>query len=313
MQNGYFELQYVFSHYIIRDVIYQMQLKENLKKIHLQVAKTIENVYKENIEKWYEDLIHHYKEAGEIQKARYYMEKAAEYFSEHNFKKAYLYLNELLKEEKDERKKLKYLKELAYLTQSLYTLEKSLEIYKKVEKLAKKLKEEETEIHSKLYICWISVLMDIKHPKEILKELENLLKRSNKIGYNEGEVMIYNAMGMISSDFLDDYKKADKFFKKALEKAEEMKDKEKREFRKLMTLNNLALNLFFMKKFGEALKIFRKAENLAKSRNEEEMISYISLNMSLIYQTLGNLEDAKKCIESSLQIRRKLFDKSGEL
>jgi class 3 adenylate cyclase len=67
------ELEYIFKHFVTREVIYNSILVKRRKVIHLEVAKAMERNYSERLADYYEALANHF-EAGEDWK------KAAEYY-----------------------------------------------------------------------------------------------------------------------------------------------------------------------------------------------------------------------------------------
>jgi predicted ATPase len=72
------ELKYIFKHALIRDAVYEVQLKETLKKLHDLAGNIIEDIYSVNIKEHFEELADHYDKAENEVKAIVYLEKAAD-------------------------------------------------------------------------------------------------------------------------------------------------------------------------------------------------------------------------------------------
>ncbi|MFO7810635.1 MAG: tetratricopeptide repeat protein, partial [Candidatus Delongbacteria bacterium] len=70
------EFTYLFKMSVMRDVIYQMQLKKTLRKIHDLTGKSIENLFKKEIDRYYSTLAFHFDNAENIEKALKYHKKA---------------------------------------------------------------------------------------------------------------------------------------------------------------------------------------------------------------------------------------------
>jgi len=74
--NSIQEIKYIFKHALIRESVYEIQLKERLRELHKLAAETIENIYQENIDEYAEELAFHFERAEEHEKAIQYLEIA---------------------------------------------------------------------------------------------------------------------------------------------------------------------------------------------------------------------------------------------
>ncbi len=72
------EWVYLFTHALLRDAAYQMQLKSRLRELHQLTAETMEVLYATRSEKHYADLAFHYENAGVTDKTIEYLRKAAD-------------------------------------------------------------------------------------------------------------------------------------------------------------------------------------------------------------------------------------------
>jgi tetratricopeptide (TPR) repeat protein len=103
------ELEYIFSHTMIRDVIYESILRERRKQIHLSVGKIIERGHRDSLAEVAELLAYHFRYAEEWEKEKGFVIQAAEkayasYRSEeamHYFSRAIALLKERFPEEKE--------------------------------------------------------------------------------------------------------------------------------------------------------------------------------------------------------------------
>jgi predicted ATPase/class 3 adenylate cyclase len=71
------ELRYIFRHSLLREALYDMQLRTRLKKLHKLIGESIEKVYKGRLEGHYLDLAFHYRQANVTNKAIHYLNLAA--------------------------------------------------------------------------------------------------------------------------------------------------------------------------------------------------------------------------------------------
>lgn len=76
------ELRYIFRHSLLREAVYDMQLKTRLKQLHHTIGVAIEKLYEQNLEHRYVDLVFHYEQAEDEAKLREYLQKAADYAKE---------------------------------------------------------------------------------------------------------------------------------------------------------------------------------------------------------------------------------------
>jgi len=71
------ELEYIFKHALIQEVAYNSLLQTRRKEIHQNIGNTIEEIYSNRLEEFYEVLAYHYSRSNDLEKAVEYGEKAA--------------------------------------------------------------------------------------------------------------------------------------------------------------------------------------------------------------------------------------------
>ncbi len=76
------ELRYIFRHSLLREAVYDMQLKTRIKELHQLIGEAIEKLYEHNLESRYVDLVFHYEQAEDEVKLQEYLQKAADYAKE---------------------------------------------------------------------------------------------------------------------------------------------------------------------------------------------------------------------------------------
>jgi DNA-binding NarL/FixJ family response regulator/class 3 adenylate cyclase/tetratricopeptide (TPR) repeat protein len=65
--------EYVFKHVLIQDVAYHSLLLRTRKKLHERIGDTIEQLYPDRLEEFYETLAHHYQKSQNWEKAYQYL------------------------------------------------------------------------------------------------------------------------------------------------------------------------------------------------------------------------------------------------
>ena len=91
------ELEYIFKHALMQDVVYNGLLKKERLEIHQRIGTAIERLFADRLIEFYEILSYHYEKSGSAKKAVYYFMKAGEKSlakfaleeANHFFRKAY--------------------------------------------------------------------------------------------------------------------------------------------------------------------------------------------------------------------------------
>ena len=74
----YPELEYIFTHALTQEVAYESLLIQRRKLFHEKIAITIENLYEQKLEEYYEVLSYHYEKSGNSDKTLHYSVLAGE-------------------------------------------------------------------------------------------------------------------------------------------------------------------------------------------------------------------------------------------
>jgi tetratricopeptide (TPR) repeat protein len=144
------ELQYIFKHALIQEVVYNSLLLEKRKEIHAKIGRAIEELYAERLEQFYEMLAYHYSRSNSLEKAWQYArlsaEKAEGNFSHREacdfYKLALGLLDKLPSTEENKKEKMKVISLILPPLAFLGFPEESLGIFKQGEKLSKELGDE---------------------------------------------------------------------------------------------------------------------------------------------------------------------------
>ena len=91
------ELNYIFTHILIKDIVYQRMMSEKLQKLHQTAAEAMEIVYADKLEENAEEIAHHFEKGNlQLKAAEYYDKAGVHYESICNFPKAELNLKKAL-------------------------------------------------------------------------------------------------------------------------------------------------------------------------------------------------------------------------
>jgi tetratricopeptide (TPR) repeat protein len=75
-------MRYLFKHILMREAVYDMQLRRRLRELHRQAAEAIEKLHAADLAPHYADLAYHYEQSGIEEKAIEYLHKAGDYANE---------------------------------------------------------------------------------------------------------------------------------------------------------------------------------------------------------------------------------------
>ncbi len=266
------ELKYVFKHALIRETLYQIQLKQRLRKLHKLAADTIKEIYKENLNSHYEDLAHHYEMAEEYKNAIGMLSKAIS-FAKKNFrnlkalqlvnKKINIYETKIGIEKKNDLKDyILTLLDKKYLLQLLGEITRAEETIKKAEQLSIEIKD--LEISGKIALDYANLLKLKGNFKEALNYLNKAYEIFKKLDNKLLLGLTYLDLGIVNF-WIGNTKKAFEYF-------------------------NLELETFV-------------------SQNDDRRISEAYGNLGVMYRYIGNLDKAMYYLNKQLEISEKLNDK----
>lgn len=72
------EVEYLFKHALAQEAVYKSLLDAQRRELHLEVAHSIEKIFKERLHEFYGMLAYHYSRAEDLEKAEEYLIKAGE-------------------------------------------------------------------------------------------------------------------------------------------------------------------------------------------------------------------------------------------
>ncbi|TFG60393.1 MAG: adenylate/guanylate cyclase domain-containing protein, partial [Spirochaetales bacterium] len=70
------DLEYMFKHALMQDVVYNSLLKKERRRIHEDVARVMEELFADRISEFYESIAFHYRQSENTEKAVFYLMKA---------------------------------------------------------------------------------------------------------------------------------------------------------------------------------------------------------------------------------------------
>jgi len=178
---------YIFKHALTQEILYDSLLRKRREEIHEKIGLTIEQIYTEKLEEFYEILAYHYSKCGNLEKACQYLrisgEKASRSYSNREafqFYKRAINLLKKLPETDENRKEQLYIYRL--LSDCMYPLgypEGSLQILQEGGKLSEESGDEWSLANFHRNIGWYfglkgKSLQAIEYQKKSLKDAKKI-------------------------------------------------------------------------------------------------------------------------------------------
>jgi tetratricopeptide (TPR) repeat protein/class 3 adenylate cyclase len=341
------EISYLFHHALIREAVYEMQLKQKLRELHKLAADTIEDIYKDNLKPHLYELANHY-EKSEIQtKAIEYLGKAGDYAKE-NYQNDislnyYIKLLNLLPENAIEQR-IKFLQKKADVLQFTGRWEEAEEILHKAYNLSINLKNKKliAETQNKLGLLLRNrgaldqAYSLFEQALEIFTVLDDKLYISNSIGsmgtvhhykgnfdkameyYNRALAIkekINDKAGMnrylgnigIIYDVQGNKDKAMKFYKHALAICEEIGDKSGI----IRHTGNMGNYYYNRCNYVKAMECYQKQLVISQERGDKSSICTAVGNIGSVYKDQDKIDKAMECYQQQITIARELDEKSS--
>ncbi len=297
------ELKYIFHHALIRDTVYNIQLKERLRLIHNLAGEVIESLYENDLENHYEELADHYDRAENNKKARFYLDMAAEGTSaKYQNSKAIYYYTRLIKyldREADIEKVIKTLCNIGYLYVIDGNLKDSEKKYIKALDMAKRWDYRDQMAVAYMNLSEISIMRgDID---KALSLSEKGLNISSGLSDMKGYIMNLRSKGNALTAIAD----LDKAYKCFHEILTLIKDPEN-ETSYASTLGSIGNILRYRNEYREAMKYYKEAGRIFKKTCNKRLYAVNTGNIGVLYKALGKLDSALRCFEAQYRISKEI-------
>jgi len=300
------ELKYIFKHALIREAVYEMQLKIKLKELHKLAANVIEDFFKDEIKSYYPDLANHYEKAEITDKTIEYLEKAGdnakENYQNNNAIDFYNHLLKIANLDNSQRinaflKKGEILQLIGKWDEALADFKTSLKIAEE-HKYKKHIAKAEGSVgrlhflkgdYTKAMVCYERQL-------KISEELED--KRAISITVGNMGVVYYNK---------GDYDIAMTCYEKQLKISEELGNISGIS----KAVGNMGSVYYRKGDYVKAMECYEKELIVCKKLGNKKGISRAMGNMGNIYYHKGDYAKTMECYKKDLKICEELGDKSG--
>lgn len=320
------EMSYLFKYSVIRDVLYNIQLKKILRELHGEIGKAIESIHSKNIDNYFSILAYHYENAENVDKALLYHEKAGFQAKEnyqndqalYHFNKIHYFLTlrkniededwvklDVTENYEDIKKVIEIgLTRFHFYYAILQDVSLSSKIIDTLSVLAKKLNDE--FLISQTLMEGSLILSNSGEYEESDKRIESAITIYMKLGLSYEVALSYLSMGK-NQMLTGKMDKAIEFYNIALEKAESIENLYKREKIKAKIFGDMGITFDYSGNFDKALEFYNKQLEITENLNLRIERSLALLNIGVVYHLTGNLAKAKEFYE----LRLKLIEELG--
>jgi predicted ATPase len=318
------EISYLFKFGVIRDVIYDIQLKKILRDIHEQIGLAIEKIHADSLDKYYPVLAYHFENAENLEKAYNYHWKAglktkADYQNTQaviHFDKA----SKLLSDAYDRR----------------------TENWKIIDGSNKHEAEKFIKINLDRFYFYFAILQDINKSSEIIEKicsvaenlgdeflisqtmLEQSLILANRGDYEKSNSTILNAMEILKKLNLPNklaiacinlgknhimtgqMDKALEYCNTGLSYASEIDIDYERQKINAKIFGDMGIVYDYSGNFDKALEFYSKQLEITEKLNLKIEKALALGNIGVVYHLTGNLNKAKEYYEQKLKISEEL-------
>ncbi len=301
------ELRYIFRHSLLREAVYEMQLRTRLRELHFLIAKAIEKVYMDNLQEKYLDLSFHYELADSRKKTNEYTQKAAEYARTNFQNKQALILYEKLiknlKSNKDNDTRLaKALLKKAAILELIGEWSKCEKILKESLEITQKLKE--PALAGQAFNSFGNLLMLKGQYKQAQSQLEKAALYFEKIADSYGIFRVYGNLGNLYFR-QGNYKKAEEHFIKSIQ----LSQKHGYAASSAQIVANLGLTYMNQGTYQEGIKWQMSQLEICKKAKDKQGMATLYTNMGIVYFEQGDYDAALECYTEGLALSQELGNK----
>lgn len=300
------ELRYIFKHSLLREAVYDMQLRARLRRLHLLIAEAIEKLYEDKIEERYADLAFHYGQAEVENKTNEYLLKAADFNRlKYQNKRAldmYNRLIENLKNTSDQGHLIIILLKKASVLKLVGEWDDCQEAYERAMTLARD-KNEKTyvgRIHSSL-----GELMTLKGNYQDART--HLEAAATHVEFSNDEVGKYKVYGNLGRLFFRQgiYEEAKSYFTKSINISRKLNPNNAN----AQIVSSLGLTHMNQGNYDEAIEWQQSELEICKKINDSPGMAALYTNMGIVYFEKGDYDKALECYEKGLKLSEELGNK----
>lgn len=305
------ELRYIFRHALLREAVYDMQLKTRLRELHQLIAKAIESLYKENIEQHYVDLVFHYEQAEVKSKLIEYLGLAADHakslYQNQQAIAFYDKLLDLITEKSPIDRSLAHRRVIILLRKgSILELtgrwDECEKVYRKALSSARETNDSSLLGRVNNQLGYLLLL------KGNYEEADTFLETSaaffGSIHDNRGTAKVYGNLGTLYFR-QGKYEDAKLYFIRSIQLAQLYKHSPSN----AQIVATLGLTYMNLGKYDDGIRWQQSQLDLCKRMNDRRGMATLFVNMGIVYFEKADYDAALECYQKGLELSEELGNK----
>ena len=296
------ELRYIFKHSLLREAIYDMQLKTRLRELHEMIAKAIEKIYAEQLDDRFIDLAFHYEQANNPSKTNEYLKKAGD-FARRNFQnqQALDLYDRLLKNTNDKAETVKTLIKKGEILLLIGQWEASEFCFNKALNIV--IYENMELFKGRVYNALGLLLMLKGNYFDAQNQLKKAAAFSEQIIDYQGITKAYGNLGNLYFR-QGDYEKAKDYYTQSIGISRENNLRSNAQI-----VSHLGLTYMNQGNYTEGVHCQEEELKICELQNDSVGMSNIYVNLGIVWSEKGDYENALDCLEKGLLLSQKLGNK----
>lgn len=300
------ELRYIFKHSLLREAVYDMQLKAHLRDLHRLIGEAIERVYKDKLEERYVDLVFHYEQAEEEEKLVSYLKKAGE-FSRRNYQNQqalnfYNKLLNILEEQGDKIEQVKTLLAKGNVLELVGRWEECESIYETALDLSRKT--DDRKLIGKTNNNLGYLLMLKGNYEEANMYLEAAAAFFEAVNNTKGLAKVYGNLGNLYFR-QGNYEDAKSHFISSIEMGQSFEHSSTN----AQIVANLGLTYMNLGNYDDGIKWQREQLEVCEKANDKQGMATLNTNLGIVLFEKGDYDAALACYEKGLDLSEELGNK----
>ena len=319
------EMSYLFKYGVIRDVVYNIQLKKVLRELHGEIGEAIENLHTKNIENYYSILAYHYENAENAEKALLYHEKAGyqakdNYHNDqalYHFDRAAYFISVkngitedewVVKYKELDRNEMKRYIEINLRKFHFYfvfnqNIEASSRIIDKIIFLADNVGDD--SLISNILVEKSLLLANKGDYKESNKNLLKSIGIFKRLGIYNKISLAFNTLGK-NHMTIGEIKQANDYYDQGLNYAKQIENDSERERIESKLYGDIGVMYDYSGDFEKALDFYSRQLAISEKQNLKIDKASALGNIGVVYHLTGNLSKAREFYEEKLRISEEL-------
>ncbi len=300
------ELRYIFKHSLLREAVYDMQLKTRIKELHQHIGEAIEKLYENNIEQRYVDLVFHYEQAEDEDKLREYLRKAADYAKEYyqNQQALHFYdkLIAILEKQGNDFEKAKTLLKKSSILELVGRWEEAEALARQALELASAVNDD--KLLGKANDALGHLLMLKGQYEEADGHLETAAAFFGSSHDERGTSTVYGHLGTLYFR-QGKYEDAKLYFIKSIQLAQRYKHTSSL----AQIVATLGLTYMNLGKYDDGIRWQKSQLEACQKENDRQGMATLLTNMGIVHFEKGEYDEALDCYQQGLALAEELGNK----